>query len=137
MPVNMFNHELDRTLDAKFNTGIYQSGKKVAKRLIQQYVKPKRSIETQTESIKEITASYELQIEKLEDNISVMQTEYERATKEASKLNFFCRDLNAQKKQLNDELQQVLQDFQKAQKTNKDFAYKEKRLRDEFDEARK
>jgi len=60
MPVNMFNHELDRTLDAKFNTGIYQSGKKVAKRLIQQYVKPKRSMETQTESIKEITASYEL-----------------------------------------------------------------------------
>ena len=31
----------------------------------------------------------------------------------------------------------MLTDFQKAQKSNKDFAYKEKRLRDEFDGARK
>ena len=67
-------------------------------------MKPKRSTETQTESIKEITASYEIQIEKLEDNISIMQTEYERATKEASKLNYFVRDLNTQKKLLNEEL---------------------------------
>lgn len=44
MPVNIFRYELEKALDTNYNQGIYKSGKKVAERLIKQYVKPKQSV---------------------------------------------------------------------------------------------
>lgn len=104
---------------------------------MKQYVKPKKSAEIQTESIKEITASYEQEIEKLEHNISLMQSEYDRALKDATKLNYICRDLTTQKNKLNEELQELTLKSDKNNREMKDFAYREQRLKQELEEIRK
>jgi hypothetical protein len=72
MPANIFKYELDKALDSKYHTGVYKSGKAVASRLLKQYVRPKADAEAQTESIKELTSSYEVKIERLEHNIETM-----------------------------------------------------------------
>lgn len=40
MPIALFNSELVRVLDSNYNTGIYNTGKKVADRLVKYYKKP-------------------------------------------------------------------------------------------------
>lgn len=55
LPVSVFNTEFHQTLDANYNQGIQQTGKKVVERLLRHFVRPTREIETQTESIKQLT----------------------------------------------------------------------------------
>lgn len=54
MAPNVYGKEMYKFADRQYNFGVYETGKKVAERLIAYYVKPKADASCNTESMKEL-----------------------------------------------------------------------------------
>ena len=101
---------MDKALDYQHNTGVYHTGKKVVERLLRQYVKPKADAFTQTESLKQLTAKYEVKINEQHCRIDTLEEENERFSKELSTLHENVRNLIQEKRSVTNELK-VLTEF--------------------------
>jgi hypothetical protein len=84
IPCHVFNQEMQLALSNRNNVGVYHTGKKVVERLIRQYVKPKQDGFTQTESLKQLTAKYEIKISEQSSKLIMLEDENLRSSKECS-----------------------------------------------------
>lgn len=73
-------------VDRQYHHGVYETGKRVAERLIAYYVKPKADAACNTESMKQLTYKLECRVQELEEQIALMQEEYESALKQVETL---------------------------------------------------
>ena len=73
-------------MDGQYHRGVYETGKRVAERLIAYYVKPKDDAACNTESMQQLTGKLERRVQELEDQIKLMQEEYETAVNEVEGL---------------------------------------------------
>ena len=62
MMPNEFGKEINKTAERHYNYGVYETGKKVAERLIAYYVKPKADASCNTESMKELQLKLETKV---------------------------------------------------------------------------
>lgn len=62
----VYNKEMKKVIDKQHNFGVYETGRKVAERLIAYYVKPKADAACNTESMKELQQKLENRVQELE-----------------------------------------------------------------------
>ena len=86
MTPQAYGKEMTKVVDRQYHHGVYETGKRVAERLIAYYVKPKADAACNTESMKQLTYKLECRVKDLEEQIELMQEEYESAVNEVQGL---------------------------------------------------
>ena len=72
MAPNAYGKDLKGFVDKQYHFGVYETGRKVAERLIAYYVKPKADAACNTESMKELMYKLENRVIELESQIELM-----------------------------------------------------------------
>ena len=66
MAPNAYGKEMNTFMDKQYSFGVYETGRKVAERLLAYYVKPKADAACNTESMKELMYKLENRVVELE-----------------------------------------------------------------------
>ena len=101
--------------------GVYESGKKVAARLIAQYVKPMKNAEVQTPSLQDLLQDLEDKVEQLQTKLDEQSIELENSLEESYKLSDRLRAIGDEKRQIKASLSSATQDYDELMKTTSEL----------------
>lgn len=129
LPSQQYRDDLNRLLENHYKHGIYTSGKKVAERLCAQFIRPTAEAAVQVDDI--MAKKMQDRIEELEDQIALMQEEYQRGFNENKELRERVADLTDFNKKLMNEFAELQKEYDMFSKNQNQNASLLKRLQEE------